>query len=427
MSWGMHKMMNVPRLARSVALILLLVLPWPAPRGAAQQPAPTGPSAALSPPPVSPGIDALLGDIGSLRGKRIGLVTHQAGLTGDGRPTAEALAQVSKIRLTALFAPEHGIDGTYDAGQPVPTIASRTPVYSLFGKTFEPTRQMLARVDALVIDLQDVGVRPFTYTSTMARVMAAARAAGKPVVILDRPNPLGGLTVDGPVLEPEFRSFIGPYPIPYVFGMTIGELAQLYNHAFGIGASLTVIPMRGWTRNMLWADTGLRWENPSPGITSPDAAFTYAATGPVDGTNLWNGVATESRFQVVLAAWIDGPTLAERLNKHDLPGVRFTPSAIPYPHTGKVWYGVRLHVTDPARFRPSTTMVYILAEIRSLYGDQLVFKRPRRGPYLFDMVWGTKTLRLALTRGEPAAAIVARWQPALERFQKLREPYLLYK
>ncbi len=416
----MNNMMNVSRLARCVGLVFILALFLPAPLGDAQSPAPQS-------PPVSPGVDTLLGDVGILQGKRIGLVTHQAGLTGDGRLTAAALAEVSGFRLTALFAPEHGINGTYDAGQPVPTIPSRTPVYSLFGKTFEPTRQMLARVDALVIDLQDVGVRPFTYTSTMANVMAAAQKAGKPVVILDRPNPMGGLTVDGPVLEPEFRSFIGPYPIPYVFGMTIGELAQLYNQAFGIGANLTVIPMRGWSRTMLWADTGLRWENPSPGITSPDAVFTYAATGPVDGTNLWNGVATESRFQVVLAPWIDGPTLAERLNRHALPGVTFTPSAVPHPRTGKVWYGVRLHVTDPSRFRPSTTMVYILAEIRSLYGDKLVFKRPRQDPYLFDVVWGTKALRLALGRGEPAATIVARWQPALERFQKLREPYLLYK
>ena len=408
---------------RRVALLLLILLTFPAPRIAGQSsPPPPG-----TPPPVAPGIDRLLDDPSVLKGKRIGLVTHQAGLTADGRSTAAVLAGTEGVQLTALFAPEHGINGAYDAGEFVPTVPGRTPIYSLHGETFQPTRQMLARVDVLVVDLQDVGVRPYTYTSTMAHVMTAARDAGKPVVILDRPNPLGGLVVDGPVLEPEFRSFIGLYPIPYVFGMTIGELAQLYNQAFGIGAKLTVVPMRGWTRSMAWADTGLRWENPSPGITSPDAAFTYAATGPVDGTNIWNGVATESRFQVVLAPWIDGPTLAERLNRYDLPGVRFTPSALPHPRTGQVWYGVRLHVTDPARFKPSTTVVYILAEIRHLYSNRLVFTRPRRGPYLFDMVWGTKALRLALARGDPAAAIVARWQPALQRFQKLREPYLLYR
>jgi uncharacterized protein YbbC (DUF1343 family) len=384
-------------------------------------------AAVAQPPAVRPGIDVLLDDPGRLQGQRVGLVTHQAGTAADGRLTATVLATTPGIRVTALFAPEHGIDGTRDAGAAVPTIPGRTPVYSLYGGTFTPTRQMLSRVDTLVIDLQDVGVRPFTYASTMAKVMAAAREAQKAVVILDRPNPLGGLTIDGPVLEPEFRSFIGLYPIPYVFGMTIGELARLYNQAFGIGARLTVIPMRGWTRGMTWADTGLPWQNPSPGITYPDAPFYYAATGPVDGTNLWNGVATDSRFQVVLAPWIDGPRLTERLNGHGLPGVRFTPSAVPHPRTGRIWYGVRLHMTDRALFRPSTTMVYILAEIRALYGDRLVFTRPRHGPYVFDLVWGTKSLRLALSRGQTASTIVAGWRPGIERFVAVRHQHLLYK
>ncbi|MGH2406233.1 MAG: exo-beta-N-acetylmuramidase NamZ family protein [bacterium] len=379
-------------------------------------------------PAVRPGIDTVLTSPGVLRGKRVGLVTHLAGVTAEGVASATALAQTSRLRLTALFAPEHGIDGTYNAGAPVPTISSRTPVYSLYGSTFQPTRQMLARVDALVVDLQDVGVRPFTYAATMALVMASARDAGKPVVILDRPNPLGGLTVDGPILEPEFRSLIGAYPIPYVHGMTIGELARLYNREFGIGAQLTVVPMNGWTRQMRWTDTRLTWVNPSPGVTGPDVAFTYAATGPTEGTNLWNGVATESRFQVVLASWIDDAApLVEALNNRGLPGVIFTPSAIPHPHTGAIWRGVRLNVTDPTRFLPSSTFIHILAEIRRLHGDGLVFKRPRRGPYPFDLVWGTSAVRLAIVRGDPAAAIVARWQPGLERFRKLREPHLLYR
>jgi uncharacterized protein YbbC (DUF1343 family) len=329
--------------------------------------------------------------------------------------------------VTALFAPEHGIDGAYDAGERVPTIPGRTPVYSLYGGTFGPSRSMLSRLDVLVVDLQDVGVRPFTYTSTMALVMRAAREAGKPVVVLDRPNPLGGTIVDGPVLESPLRSFIGLHPIPYVFGMTIGELARLYNDAFGIGAKLTVVPMNGWTREMTWADTGLPWQNPSPGITGPGEPFYYAATGPVDGTNLWNGVATDHRFRVVLAPWIDGPALAERLNAHGLTGVQFTASAIPHPRTGVVWYGVRLHVTDPRTFRPSTTMAHILAEVRRLHGDKLVFRRPRKGPYLFDQVWGTKSVRLALVRGDPPDRIVAQWQSSLERFRRLRDRYLLYR
>jgi len=319
------------------------------------------------------------------------------------------------------------MDGSVDAGVPVPSIPGRTPVYSLYGGSFRPTRQMMTRVDVLVVDLQDVGVRAYTYASTMALVLTAARDANKPVVILDRPNPMGGIIVDGPVLEPQFRSFIGLYPIPYVHGMTFGELARLYNRAFRIGADLTVIPMQGWNRGMIWNDTGRLWVNPSPGITNSDAVFTYAATGPLDGTNVWNGVATESRYQVFLAPWIDGPQLAERLNSKNIPGVMFSASAIPHPRKGTIWRGVRVQVTDPRVFRPSTTTVYVLAEIRSLYGNQLKFKRPRRGNYLFDTVWGTKSVRLGLMRGESASAIVAKWQPGLQKFEQLREDYLLYK
>jgi uncharacterized protein YbbC (DUF1343 family) len=210
--------------------------------------------------------------------------------------------------------------------------------------------------------------------------------------------------------------------------MTIGELASLYNRGFGIGAKLTVVRMQGWKRTMRWTDTGLPWVNPSPGITEPDAPFHYAATGPVDGTNLWNGVATDSRFQVVLGkGWIDGDVLASALNAHNLPGVRFSASAIPHPRTFEVWRGVRFHVTDPATFKPSTTMIYVLAEIRRLYGAKLVFRKPGRGPHLFDLVWGTADVRLALTKGQTADTIVARWQPALDRFKRLRQSYLLYE
>ncbi len=379
------------------------------------------------PPPVRLGVDTFLAEPRPLYGQRVGLVTHQAAVTREGHPTATALRRIPGITLTALFAPEHGLDGTYGAGQPMPTIPGRTPVYSLYGGTFRPTRAMLQRVDVLVVDLQDVGVRPYTYASTMALAMEAARDAGKPVVVLDRPNPLGGLTVDGPVLEPQFRSFIGLYPVPLVHGMTIGELARLYNDAFGIRARLSVIPMEGWKRPMTWADTRLGWVNPSPGITSEDAPFFYAATGPLDGTNLWNGVGTSSRFQVVLAPWLDGTRLAERLNRQNLPGVRFSPSAIPHPRSGRIYRGVRLHITDRPQFRPGATAVAILAEVRRLHPDRFTFTPSRSGRYLFDVVWGTKEVRLALTRGEDAGAIVARWQPALNRFRQRREPYLLYR
>ncbi|HXF83523.1 MAG TPA: DUF1343 domain-containing protein [bacterium] len=402
-------------------IVLVLLAVFPAGSGLAQTALPSEPAIKL-------GADVILADVGPLAGRRLGLVTHRAATTAGGEPTMQVLSRAGDLRITALFAPEHGLDGSYDAGRRVPHAISRgTPVYSLHGGSFSPTRQMLARVDVLVVDLQDVGVRPFTYASTMVLVMRAAAASGKPVVILDRPNPLGGTIVDGPVLEPPLSSFIGMYPIPYVHGMTLGELATLYNRAFGINARLTVVPMVGWRRSMIWADTGLPWTVPSPGLIDPDIAPYYAATGPLDGTNLWNGVATESRFRVVLAPWIDAPRLADRLNRYGLPGVRFTPSALPHPHSGEIWQGVRLTITDPRAFRPTTTIVHVLAEIRRMHGSKLTFKRPRRGPYLFDLVWGTRQVRLALQRGASAAQIIAAWAPELERFKELRRPYFLYE
>lgn len=375
---------------------------------------------------VTPGADALATALPLLSGRRVGLVTHQAALTRDGRSTQHVLASLPDVRITALFAPEHGINGDYGAGQRVRHVRGEVPVYSLYGRTVQPTRQMLSRVDVLVVDLQDVGVRPYTYISTMALVMQAAARARKPVVVLDRPNPMGGLTTDGPVLERALSSFIGMYPIPYVHGMTLGELAQFLNREFRIGATLHVVPVQGWSRAMTWRETGLTWSNPSPGLLSGDSPFYYAATGAIDGTNLWNGTGTASRYRVVLGRYIDGAQLAERLNNRRLPGVTFSASTMPHPNTGRMWRGVRLHVTDPAQFRPSTTTVYVLAEIRAMYGRQLVFRRPRRGRYLFDRVWGTRDVRIAIQRGEPAEKIVARWQPDLTRFQQARERYLIY-
>jgi uncharacterized protein YbbC (DUF1343 family) len=386
-----------------------------------------GSFAAAQSPRVSLGADQLILDPTIIQGRRIGLVTHVAGVTAEGEMTAGALVRRRGLALTALFAPEHGISGTLGAGVAVPDVMDRTPVFSLYGGTFRPTARMLERVDVLMVDLQDVGVRAYTYASTMAMVMRAARGAGLPVIILDRPNPLGGLIVDGPVLEPHLRSFIGMFSVPYVHGLTLGELARVINGAFRVGADLTVVPMKGWGRSMVWADTGLSWVSPSPGIPSADTAFYYAITGPLDGTNLWNGVGTESRFQVVLAPWLKGSVLAERLNRLRLPGVRFSRSAVPHPRTGRTWYGIRVHVTDPRLLRPNTIAVHILAEIRRLHGSRLTFPRPRRGPPLFDLVWGTSTVRLALQRGVPASKIVAQWRPGLKRFQALRERYLLYR
>jgi uncharacterized protein YbbC (DUF1343 family) len=380
-------------------------------------------SAAQPPIGIKPGVDVLLESPGLLQGRRIGLVTHAAGLTSAGEATWSALLRDPRLTVTALFAPEHGLSGTVPAGQPVADAPGRVPTFSLYGATRRPTPEMMATVDVFVIDLQDVGARAYTFVSTMALVMQAAREAAKPVVVLDRPNPQGGLQLDGTVLGPDYRSFIGMYPIPSVHAMTIGELAQLFNGLFEINADLTVVPMRGWSRRMVWEETGLPWVRPSPNIATMLTPFYYAATGVLDGTNLSNGAGGPTPFQIVASPWLNGDRLAARLNRIGLPGVIFEPH-----ETGRLSWprrAFRLAITDPWRFRPATTAIHILVEIRRQHGDRLEFV-PRNGRFTFDFVWGTDDVRKAVMRGAPASAIVARWEPDLRRFQMLRSPYLLY-
>lgn len=413
----------VVAIATAAAILEATLLPLAA---AVDNPAAPGDhlaAAALQLPPTRPGVDVLLETPGLLQGSRIGLVTHAAGITSAGHPTSSVLQSDPRFTVSALFAPEHGLAGTLPAGQPVPDAAGRIPTFSLYGPTRRPTAEMMAHVDVFVVDLQDVGARAYTYVSTMAMVMEAAAAAGKPVVVLDRPNPQGGVQVDGPVLDPAFRSFIGMFPIPSVHGLTIGELAHLFNEQFQIGADVTVVPMRGWTRRMVWEGTGLPWVRPSPNIPTMMTPFYFATTGLLDGTNLSAGVGTAHPFEFVASPWLDGERLAARLTAAALPGVAFEPSE--FVRGGTLHRGVRLVVTDPLRYRPATTAVHILAEVRRLPGSRLEFI-PRAGRQIFDLGWGTDTVREAIQRGAPASAIVARWEPDLRQFQALRSAYLMY-
>lgn len=380
---------------------------------------------ATPPTRVWPGVDVLVAHYAPLlAGKRVGLITHRAAAGIDGWPTATILALDPRIRVVALFAPEHGLSGRLPAGVPVPPGGGRIPVYSLYASVRRPSAEMLAEVDALVFDLQDVGARAYTYISTMALAMQAAAAHDKLFVVLDRPNPLGGSRVDGPVLDPAFRSFIGLYPIPLVHGMTVGELALLFNHAFGIGARLAVVPMSGWHGGMHWPETGLRWFHPSPNIPAPVAAELHAATGLLEGTNLSVGVGTSRPFETVTAPWLDGARLAWRLNAQRLPGVRFEPVRVDIG--GRTERGVRLVLSDSRRFQPAATAVHILEAIRTLHPRAFRFVRPSRGPYRFDLVWGTDRVRRAIERGERADAIVASWNADRVWFLTVRERYLIY-
>ncbi len=405
-------------LMRILAVVVLAIAVFPAHIAGVSQAQPSPPAG-----PVKPGVDVLLDSPSILPGRRIGLVTHAAGLTSSGETTAAALLRDARFTVTALFAPEHGIDGTIPAGQTVPSATGQVPTYSLYGATRQPTPEMMATIDVFVVDLQDVGARAYTYVSTMAMVMQAARDAGKPVVVLDRPNPQGGVQIDGPVLDPVYRSFIGLFPIPMVHGMTIGELAQLFNGEFGIGADLTIVPMRGWTRRTVWEQTGLPWVRPSPNIPTMHTPLYYSATGVLDGTNLGNGIGTPHPFEVVLAPWLDGTMLSQRLNALTLPGVSFEPYV--FVRNGAPLGGTRLIIREPLRYRASATAVQMIVEIKNQHPQHFQFVE-RNGRQIFDFVWGTDAVRKDVLRGAPAGAIAARWEPELRRFDIQRTPYLIY-
>ena len=381
--------------------------------------------------PVLPGIEVLLsGRLDLVRGRRVGLVTNPTGVDRELRSTVDLLHRHPEVELVALFGPEHGVRGDAQAGDAVATTrdaATGLPVYSLYGEHREPTPEMLRGIDVLLFDIQDAGARFYTYPYTLAKVMQAAARAGIPVVVLDRPNPVGGVEVEGPVLEPEYASFVGMYPIPVRHGMTIGELARLFNGAFGIGARLEVVPVRGWRRDMREPGHALPWVPPSPNMPTPDTALVYPGTALLEGTNVSEGRGTTRPFETVGAPYVDADALAARMNALGLPGVRFRPVwFMPTfsKHAGRRCGGVQLHVTDPAAFRPFRTGVALLATLRAMYPDDFAFLDG--DPPFFDRLAGNGWLREAILAGESPGAIEARWQAQLREFLALRERYLLY-
>lgn len=298
------------------------------------------------------------------------------------------------------------------------------PADSLYGATRHPTAAMLDGIDALLFDIQDVGSRAYTYISTMAYAMQSAKEFGKEFWVLDRPNPVGGDVVEGPVLEPAFQSFIGLYPIAMRHGMTIGELARLFNDHFGIGARLRVVTMNGWQRSMIWPDTGFTWVKTSPNVPTWQTTYVLLCTGLIDNAGINNGVGTPTPFFFAGMRDIDGKNLSAYLNARDLPGVRFAP-AIWVPAAGfwkgRQLSGVHLDVFDPRRFGPVRTAVEILLAVRALYPRVLDIKAAA-----LDRDWGTDSLRRGLLDGLSADTIVAGWNDRLAAFRELRSRYLLY-
>lgn len=385
--------------------------------------------ASLAAPPVTLGVDVLLSERPHLiAGKRLGLITNASGVDGAMVPTRLRLMQHQGATLVRLFAPEHGVDGARRAGKRIKDVTDRLtglPVQSLFGARRGPSRAALKDVDLLVFDIQDVGSRTYTYTSTMAASMKAAKAAGVPFMVLDRPNPLGGVLFEGPVREARWKSFIGYGPTPVTHGMTVGELARFYNAELNIGCDLQVVPMTGWRREMVWAETGLRWVPTSPGIPHALHAPSYVATGMFGGVsqNVNEGVGTPQPFELLGARFIDGARLAEALNAAQLKGVRFRAHAWrPYygRFRGQRLEGVQVHIDDAKAVRPIRVALTMLTAVERLYPGKAIFREgaPR--------VWGNTTVLADVRAGRSVAEIEARWAAELKRFADARARHLLY-
>jgi uncharacterized protein YbbC (DUF1343 family) len=407
--------------------------------GCASRPAtPSARSATSGSPVVRPGLDAFVASPPEwARGKRIGLITNVAGIDSRGRNNIDLLAADTRVRLTTLFAFEHGLRGDAPAGQ---AIASGTdaktglPVYSLYGDVREPTPEMLRDVDVLVYDVQDVGARPYTRVSTMALSMKAAAAKGIPFAVLDRPNPIGGTIVEGPVLDPAFASFVGMYPIPLRHGMTVGELARLYNERFGIGATLYVVPVAGWRRTMMLDATGLAYIPPSPNLRRLEAALLYPGTVLLEGTNISEGRGTEAPFEQTGAPWLRPDDVIREMNALALPGVRFEAVTIRVGADGRRFPGetipgVRLIVTDRGAYRAVRTAMLLIDAVHRLYPNEFAWtggNQREPGMRTVDRLAGTDQFRLAVDAGR-LRPMLDEWDRQAESFRALREPFLLYR
>lgn len=378
---------------------------------------------------ITPGIEVLLDNQKELlKGKKVGLITNPTGIDSNLNSIVDLLYEDPAIELTALFGPEHGVRGDAQAGSYVESyIDDKTglPVYSLYGKTNKPTAEMLKNVDLLLFDIQDVGTRHYTYIYTMAYALEAAKENNIPIVILDRPNPLGGLSVDGPVLEPDSSSFIGIYPIPTKHGMTVGELATFFNNEYKIGADLKVVKMKGWKRSMDYDETGLPFVLPSPNMPTVSTTFIYPATGLIEGTNVSEGRGTTKPFETIGAPYINGTDLAAKLNALRLPGVKFrAASFIPTfsKHAGILSHGVEIYVSDREKFEAVLTGLHIIKTIHDMYPNDFEFLSSN----FFDKLIGNDWIRPMILDGDSVTDIMNKYQKELDEFKKVRKKYLMY-
>ncbi|APC49198.1 DUF1343 domain-containing protein [Virgibacillus halodenitrificans] len=380
------------------------------------------------------GVEILLEEQKSLiEGKRVGLITNPTGVDQDLNSIVDLLHNDPDVDLTALYGPEHGVRGDAQAGEYVEYYLddeTGLPVYSLYGKTRKPTPEMLEGIDVLLFDIQDVGTRFYTYIYTMAYAMEAAQENDIPFIVLDRPNPLGGHKVEGPVLDPDYASFVGKYPIPLRHGMTVGELAELFNEEFQIDADLKVVKMNGWKRNMYYDDTGLEFVLPSPNMPTLTTAIVYPGAALIEGTNVSEGRGTTKPFELIGAPFINGTDLAAELSKKNLPGVKFraasfTPSFS--KHSGKLSHGIQIHVTNKKAYKPVETGLHIVKTIHDMYPEDFAFRAENSsGISFFDNLIGNGWVREAIESGSSVKEIQKQWKHELKDFEKLRKDYLLY-
>lgn len=371
-----------------------------------------------------------------LRGKRVAILTHAAGVNRFGQRSIDVLRRLPGVRLTSIWSPEHGLAGQAAAGEHVSDdrdAESGLPIFSLYGKSNRPSRVMLEMADVIFVDLQDVGVRPYTYISTVAEVLKAAAQAGKPIFLNDRPNPLGGGVMEGPVLDPKLASFVGVHPVPLRHGMTIGELAQMINVEAEHKADLKVLPVGGWERHMsaqAFMPDQLPFVAPSPNLRSVEAIFVYAGTVLFEGTTITEGRGTDTPFQTIGAPFMEAEKLAAAIPPHFLAGaeldvVRFIPTASRYK--GEACSGVAIQALDTETYRPIHAALALLATMLKLYPGKADFlaSPPVKTPF-FDLLIGQDWVRDALRKGASANDLESRWQVDLAAFAERRTPYLLY-
>jgi uncharacterized protein YbbC (DUF1343 family) len=414
------------RVAAAVAAELFSATPRPAvplPAETAASPAADAPSA--PPGGVQSGLDVLVAQgFAPLSGRSVGLVTNQTGVDRQGRRGIDLLARAQGVTLAAVFAPEHGLSGAATGHVPHGRDPSTgLPIWSLYGSERRPSESMLHGIDTLVVDLQDVGTRFYTYLTTLVYVLEEGARLKIPVVVLDRPNPITGKIVEGPLMDPDLRSFTGAHPLPVRTGLTIGEFARLVVAERKLPVALTVVALNGWERRQWYDETGLPWVNPSPNIRSLTQALLYPGVGLLEGANISVGRGTEAPFELVGAPWIDGPALAEAMNAHRLPGVHFvgvtfTPSADRY--AGEQVGGVQIVVTDREAIRPVTVGLALARELRERYTAQFRLE-------LIQNLLVNRATMWALLRGEPLVRLLEMARGELADFLLRRQPHLLYR